>query len=168
MKYLREPAVCLQINSLTCMQKLKQHYPLYVPLKIPWRRMATHPSILAWRIPWTEEPGGLLTMGSQRVGHYRRDTHTHTHKSWGASLVVQWLRLFTPKAGGADSIPGQGTRSHMPKLRIRILRTKIEDLHAPAKTWHSQINKNKYFLMHISKCPMQLRTTPIRLQRKVQ
>ena len=31
--------------------------------------MATHPSILAWRSPWTEEPGGLQTMGSQRVGH---------------------------------------------------------------------------------------------------
>ena len=28
-----------------------------------------HSSILAWRIPWTEEPGGLLSMGSQRVGH---------------------------------------------------------------------------------------------------
>ena len=31
--------------------------------------MATHYSILAWRIPWTEEPVGLLSMGSQRVGH---------------------------------------------------------------------------------------------------
>ena len=31
--------------------------------------MATHPSILAWRSPWTEEPGGLQSMGSQRVGH---------------------------------------------------------------------------------------------------
>ena len=31
--------------------------------------MATHPSILAWRIPWTEEPGGLQSMESQRVGH---------------------------------------------------------------------------------------------------
>ena len=30
--------------------------------------MATHFSILAWRIPWTEEPGGLQSMGSQRVG----------------------------------------------------------------------------------------------------
>ena len=30
---------------------------------------ATHYSILAWRIPWTEEPGGLQSMGSQRVGH---------------------------------------------------------------------------------------------------
>ena len=31
--------------------------------------MATHSSILAWRIPWTEESGGLQSMGSQRVGH---------------------------------------------------------------------------------------------------
>ena len=30
---------------------------------------ATHSSILAWRIPWTEEPGRLQSMGSQRVGH---------------------------------------------------------------------------------------------------
>ena len=31
--------------------------------------MATHSSVLAWRIPWTEKPGGLQCMGSQRVGH---------------------------------------------------------------------------------------------------
>ena len=31
--------------------------------------MATHSSVLVWRIPWTEEPGGLQSMGSQRVGH---------------------------------------------------------------------------------------------------
>ena len=31
--------------------------------------MTNHSSILAWRIPWTEEPGGLQSMGSQRVGH---------------------------------------------------------------------------------------------------
>ena len=31
--------------------------------------MATHSSILAWRIPWTEEPGGLQSVGWQRVGH---------------------------------------------------------------------------------------------------
>ena len=31
--------------------------------------MATHSSSLAWKIPWTEEPGGLQSMGSQRVGH---------------------------------------------------------------------------------------------------
>ena len=31
--------------------------------------MAAHSSILAWRIPWTEDPGRLLSMGSERVGH---------------------------------------------------------------------------------------------------
>ena len=50
--------------------------------------MATHSSILAWRIPQTEEPVGLQSMGSQRVGHNSGDlvhvrmcvhTHTHTH-----------------------------------------------------------------------------------------
>ena len=33
------------------------------------KEIATHSSILAWRILWTEEPGGLQSMGSQRVGH---------------------------------------------------------------------------------------------------
>ena len=33
------------------------------------KEIATHSSILAWRIPWTEEPGGLQSTGSQRVGH---------------------------------------------------------------------------------------------------
>ena len=33
------------------------------------KEMATHSSILAWKIPWTEEPGRLQSMGSQRVGH---------------------------------------------------------------------------------------------------
>ena len=36
------------------------------PLK---KEIATYSNILAWRIPWTEEPGGLQSMGSQRVGH---------------------------------------------------------------------------------------------------
>ena len=34
------------------------------------KEMATHSSILAWRIPWMEEPGGLQSKGSQRVGHH--------------------------------------------------------------------------------------------------
>ena len=37
------------------------------------REMATHSSILAWRIPWKEEPGGLQSIGSHRVGHNGHD-----------------------------------------------------------------------------------------------
>ena len=45
------------------------------------KEMATHSSILAWKIPWTEEPDGLQFLGSQRVRHNwsRAHTHTHTH-----------------------------------------------------------------------------------------
>ena len=48
----------------TWVQSLGQEDPLK-------KEMATHSSILAWRIPWTEEPGGVQSMGSQRVGHDR-------------------------------------------------------------------------------------------------
>ena len=44
-----------------------------VPLE---EEMATHSSILAWGIPWTEEPGGLQSVGLQRVG-YNRASNTH-------------------------------------------------------------------------------------------
>ena len=55
------------VKNLPAMQKtrirpLGQEYPLE-------KGMATHSGIFAWRSPWTEEPGGLLSMGSQRVGH---------------------------------------------------------------------------------------------------
>ena len=40
------------------------------------KEMATHCSILAWRIPWAEEPGGPQSMGSHRVGHARAAEHT--------------------------------------------------------------------------------------------
>ena len=40
------------------------------------KEMATHSSVLAWRIPWTEEPGGLQSIGSQRVEHDRATEHT--------------------------------------------------------------------------------------------
>ena len=67
----------------------------------------------------------------------------------GTSLVVHWLRLHAANAGGPCSIPGQGTRSHMPQLRVHMPQLKIPHmatkiLSAAAKNWHSQINK--YFL----------------------
>ena len=56
--------------------------------------MATHSSILAWRIPWTEEPGGLQSMGLQRVTKHmlaHTHTHTHTHMIMIMMTVVQSL-----------------------------------------------------------------------------
>ena len=53
---------------LQCRRHGRQNRPLSWedPLE---KEMATHSSILAWRSPWTEEPGGLQSRGSQRVGH---------------------------------------------------------------------------------------------------
>ena len=39
------------------------------------KEMATHSSLLAWRIPWTEEPGGLQSMGCERVGLNHNNTN---------------------------------------------------------------------------------------------
>ena len=51
--------------------------------------MATHSSILAWRIPWTEEPGGIQSMESQRVRHDRSDlARTHTNLSSPISDLI--------------------------------------------------------------------------------
>ena len=44
------------------------------------KEMATHSSILAWEIPWIEEPGRLRTMGLQKVGHNWMAEHALTHK----------------------------------------------------------------------------------------
>ena len=65
--------------------------------------MATHSSILAWRIPQTEKPGGLQSMGLQRVRHdwsdLARSMHTKNFRLWGAFLVdcgaVSITRTFT-------------------------------------------------------------------------
>ena len=50
--------------------------------------MATHSSILAWRIPWTEEPGRLQSTGSQRVGHDCITNTHHTHNFLTGPLVL--------------------------------------------------------------------------------
>ena len=52
----------LSVMQETQVQSLDQDGPLE-------KGMATFSNILAWRIQWTEEPGGLQSMGSQRVGH---------------------------------------------------------------------------------------------------
>ena len=55
------------VKNLSAMQETQAQFLGWeVPLE---EGMATHSSILAWRIPWTEEPGGLQPTGSQRVGH---------------------------------------------------------------------------------------------------
>ena len=54
--------------------------------------MATHSSILAWRVAWTEEPGRIQSMGLPRVGHNLADEHTHTTSSLSVILLMDiWV-----------------------------------------------------------------------------
>ena len=56
--------------------------------------MATHSSILAWRIPWTGEPSGLQSIGLQRVGHNRSDL-AHMHAVFIGTLFSTYLLRYT-------------------------------------------------------------------------
>ena len=70
--------------------------------------------------------------------------HTLNYPGTGTSLVVQWLRLHAPNAGGPGSIPGQGTRSLMPQLKIPHASKKFS--HAATKTRCNQIKKKLIIL----------------------
>ena len=59
-----------QVKNLPAVQEMLADTGLIPGSEDPLdEEMATHSSILAWRIPWTEEPGGPQTTGLQRVGH---------------------------------------------------------------------------------------------------
>ena len=51
--------------------------------------MATHSSFLAWRIPWTEKPGGLQSMGLQKESDTTVQLNTHSVNKEGNSLLMQ-------------------------------------------------------------------------------
>jgi len=58
------------VKNLPAVQEMQETWVLSLDQEDPLEEeMATQSSILAWRIPWTEEPGGLQSTGSQRVGH---------------------------------------------------------------------------------------------------
>ena len=62
---MKASLVAETVKNLPAMQEARvQSLDWDAPLE---KRMATHSSILAWRIPWTEEPSGIQSMGSQRV-----------------------------------------------------------------------------------------------------
>ena len=79
----------------TWVQSLGQEDPLE-------KEMATHSSILAWEIPWMEEPGGLQSTGSQRVGHDWATSLSFFHVSMSHVNIKPWrfsaLSIFISKS----------------------------------------------------------------------
>ena len=92
-----------------------------------------------------EKEWGLETKYGRKGGGGEREKRVKK-KEEGTSLVVQWLGLCAPNAGGPGSVPGQGARSHLPQLRVcmpqlKILHAATKIPHTATKTQHSQINK---------------------------
>ena len=110
--------------------------------------MATHSSILAWRISWTEEPGGLQAMGSQRVGHGRVTEHTQHYVC--ASVLNFKMTVMLGTTREAEETPGSaslswivcargsGTQKYtLPFIHVKTTQGPIHTHpQKPMHTWH--------------------------------
>ena len=90
--------VAQSVKNLPAVQEIQVH-------SLGWgdaleKEMATHSSILAWKLSWTEEPGGLQSIGLQRVGHdWVTNTYLHSQRLWHSqqsrsSCFSETLLLF--------------------------------------------------------------------------
>ena len=127
-------------------------------LEIKWKwekAMAPHSSTLAWKISWTEEPGGLLSMGSLRVGH-----------DWATSLslfsFMHWRRKWQPTP---VFLPGESQGREpggLPSMGSHRVGHDWSDL---AAKWKWFISIKKYSCcgcccsIHQHKCPLYLSDT---------
>ena len=104
------------------------------------KAMATHSSTLGWKIPWTEEPGRLKSMGSLRVGMTER-LHFHFSLSCtgdGNGNPLQCSCLQNPRDGGAWWAPIYG---------VTQSRTRLKRLSSSSSSHWTEVHvKNKHFL----------------------
>ena len=127
---------CLQVSHDPSSEQMKRgveaaHGGSRVPACTPWRPPGK------WTSGSTELGQGPRLKGSSvfpTLNHFLTPNHSprlstrlqrpgmagkcRTGTGWGASLVVQWLRLCAPNAWGPSSIPGQEARLHVPQLKI--------------------------------------------------
>ena len=82
---------CLSLSLVTFLvfKSLLSDINIAIPALYVEKAMAPHSSSLAWKIPWTEEPGGLQSMGSQRVGH-------NSATSLALFTFMHWRRKWQP------------------------------------------------------------------------
>ena len=103
----------------------------------PEKALAPHCSTLAWKIPWTEEPGRLQSMGSLRVGH-----------NWATSLslftFMHWRRKWQPTPVLAWRIPGMGEPGGLPSVGLHRVGQDWSDLAAGAAA--SPSNSRTFFM----------------------
>ena len=115
------------------------------------KAMATHSSTLAWKIPWTKEPGRLQSMGSLRFGH-----------DWVTSLSLftftHWRRKWEPTP--AWRIPGMVEPGGLPSMGSHRVGHDWSDLAAAAAAYHSRLLGTS---RHATFTCMQVHVTVIKL-----
>ena len=111
--------------------------------------MATHSSILAWEIPWTEELGGLQSMGSQRVKHNGHDwASMHAHMHAGRALTL----CDGPQLQSAPPLPEQNRHSPQKQHGLRpqackaLIRSNIPWLSSSPGNWLRVVVKTGFSL----------------------
>ena len=92
------------------------------------KEMATHSSILAWEIPWTEELGGLQSMGSQRVGHNLANNSFKETPESSLLLCTMWGYM------NKEVSPHQTWNLGLPASRT--VRNKISVVYKPPSLWY--------------------------------
>ena len=102
--------------------------------------MAIHSSILAWRIPWTEDPGRLQSMGSQRIGQdLVTITHSYLLRASQVALIVMNLPAKVGDVRDVGSIPGSGRSprgGHSNPLQYSCLESPMD-----RGVWQAQVHR---------------------------
>ena len=132
--------------------------------------MATHSSTLAWKIPWTEEPGRLQSMGSQRVGHDWATSLSLSHIGEGNGNPPQCSCLENPRDRGPWWAAVCGVAQSQTRLKRLSSSSMIKQSHSQAytwrKTWFKRIHGPQCSLHHYLQYPRQCKQ-PTRLVKKV-
>ena len=115
------------------------------------KEMATHSNILAWKIPWTEEPGRLQFMGSQKVRHDWA-TNTHFLKGLGLTSLFSMLSLFKTCLHTS-----QISRVYCPHLLLFVCFVSMylglgKSQTEPSKTWITIVSNRLSLKIISSKC----------------
>ena len=107
--------------------------------------MATHSSILAWRIPWTEEPGGLQSIGSQRVRHDWSDlafTRTYPTQSLRIDAIkLRERRMWVKKPRCKGDMKTMFRKQFWAYLRVHSMKWETRD-----HFWIQTYSKHKFQL----------------------
>ena len=144
---------CQFLSLFILMLELFQIWPIGTPSS--WKAMASHSGTLTWKIPWTEEPGGLQSMGSLRVGHdwvtlLSLFTFMHWRRKWQPTPVflpgefqgrgsLVGCRLWGHTESDTTEVTSSSKLVDM-FLKKSLLKVWISGNYIQTRRWHKEVN----------------------------